>query len=77
MLASNLIALAASVAAGLVAWRCWHLVREEARGHGGRLVEAGEGRTRFLAACGMMLSAAFFAASAFNLGAFLALPLCR
>ena len=55
----SLAALVVAVAALLVARRSWLATREEH--HGGReaLLEVGEGRTRFMAYAGMLVSALF------------------
>ena len=53
------VALAVAVAAFVVAWFGWRATREEAAGSAHHLLEVGEGRTRFLAVCGMMASAGF------------------
>ena len=49
----NFAAVVLAVAAVLLAWRNWRTTRDEH--HGGRhhLLETGEGRSRFLAACGI------------------------
>ncbi len=72
----NVIALALSLAASLLSWRSWKATREEHPGGADALLEAGEGRTRFLAACGMMNAIGFAAAILFTLIAVLTVPPC-
>lgn len=62
-----LIALIASAAAAVVAavagntaWRSWRATRSEHPGDHGTLLEVGEGRTRFMALAGLLLSGIFF-----------------
>lgn len=61
----DVVAIAIGIAAGLVAWRSWHRTRQEAQGGAHTLIDAGEGRTRFLALCGMLASGGFLLALAF------------
>ena len=70
-LAVSVAALAVSVAALAVAWRSWSRTRQEhqersggASGHatGHAALETGEGRTRFMALSGVMMSATFLVA---------------
>ena len=65
-----------SLAAALLSWRSWKATREEHPGGADALLEAGEGRTRFLAACGMMNAIGFAAAILFTLIAVLTVPPC-
>jgi hypothetical protein len=74
--AINLLALALAVAAAILSWRSWRATGGEHRGGAGALLEAGEGRTRFLAACGLMSGLGFAAAILFNLLAVLTVPPC-
>ncbi|MEO8308806.1 MAG: hypothetical protein ABI616_12280 [Pseudomonadota bacterium] len=64
------------VVALFVAWRCWTATREEQYGSRAQLLEIGEGRTRFLAMCGMLVSAGFLVASLFTSLVMLISPLC-
>lgn len=71
----DLLALAAAAAAGYVAYGVFRRTQAEKEGGPHVLVEAGEGRTRFLAICGLFASALFLVAIAFDLaGPFLGLP---
>jgi hypothetical protein len=72
----DLIAVAIGVAAGMIAWRSWRLTRAEAEGGAHALVDAGEGRTRFLAVCGMMASGGFLLALLFASIGLLVVPAC-
>jgi hypothetical protein len=58
VLGTGAAALAVALLAGGSAWRSW---RATQHGDGGQeaLLEAGEGRTRFMAVAGMLLSAVF------------------
>ena len=49
----NMLALAPVARRRLLSWRSWQATSEEHQGGAGALLEAGEGRTRFLAACGI------------------------
>lgn len=55
----DLAAVILSVVAGAVAYDLWKKTREEKAGDAHRLVQAGEGRTRFLALCGILTSILF------------------
>ena len=61
----DVVAISIGIAAGLVAWRSWDRTRQEARGGAHTLIDAGAGRTRFLALCGMLASGGFLLALAF------------
>lgn len=63
----------AGVAAAVVCW-----MRTRGEGHGGpnQLVEVGEGRTRFVAMCAMMLSIGFVVAMVFTSASFFLIRLC-
>ena len=58
--------VALCVAGGWVAWRNWRRTRHEKPGSGRRLVEGGDGRTRFMAMSGLMISALFLVAIVFS-----------
>ncbi len=73
----NGVALAISACAVLLAHRNWRKTREESGGEAARLIERGEGRTRFLAMCGLMLSIGFFVAITFTSITLLLSPVCR
>jgi hypothetical protein len=82
--ALQLVLVAAAIAAVLIAiagwfasYQAWRATREQIQDSGGHhAVEVGEGRTRFFALAGMMVSSLFVAAIVFNaLGVFV-LPPC-
>jgi len=62
----NLACLAVVLAGGFTALAAWRRTRAEKPGDVAELVEIGEGRTRFLAACGMMTAAVFAVAILFD-----------
>jgi hypothetical protein len=72
----DVMALAVTVAAFVVAWLGWRATREEAAGSAHHLLDAGEGRTRFLAVCGMMASAGFMLALIFATVGIAVVPPC-
>jgi hypothetical protein len=76
MLTINIMALVISVVALFVAWRAWRATRDEHRGGSAHLLEVGEGRSRFLAACGAMAGAGFLVATIFNTAALIWVPQC-
>ena len=73
LLAMCVVALALGVAAALVAWRNWRRTRDEKPG----TAHAGEGRTRFMALCGLLCSGLFLIALLFTLAAVVLVPLCN
>lgn len=58
-LVASLVALAVALGAGGTAWRSWRISRHEHRGDAGESLEVGEGRTRFMALAGMLMSGIF------------------
>jgi hypothetical protein len=76
MLVINVIALVIALASMVVAWRTWRATRDEHQGRSGHLLEVGEGRSRFLAACGLMSGIGFFAATIFNTVMLIWVPQC-
>jgi hypothetical protein len=79
LLAVNLLALVVALSAGAVAWRNWQRTREESsRGpeKSGELLEAGEGRVRFMAIWGILSSMGFSLAIAADIVAVLVVPIC-
>lgn len=62
----NLACLALALAGGFVALTAWRRSRQERPGGAANLIEVGEGRTRFLAACAMMSAAGFAVAILFD-----------
>jgi len=72
----DVVAIAIGIAAGLVAWRSWQRTQQEARGGAHTLIDAGEGRTRFLALCGILASAGFLLALVFASVGLIVVPAC-
>jgi hypothetical protein len=72
----NLIAIGLAAAAGLMSYRLWQQTREEHPGSAGHLVEAGEGRTRFLAMWGLLAGIGFLVAIVFDTVAVFTVPRC-
>jgi hypothetical protein len=66
-LAIEIAAIVISIAAGLVAFANWRRSRDEKPGGAGRLVGSGDGRTRFMAMAGMMVSGLFLFANVVSL----------
>jgi hypothetical protein len=66
LLAINLVCLAIALAGAGVSWLSWRRTRQEKAGGTGMLLEIGEGRTRFLAACGTLAAAGFAVAILFD-----------
>ena len=76
LVAVGALAVAIGVAALLVAWRNLRATSREHPGAVGDLLEVGEGRTRFLAVWGMLLSGGFVAATLFQILALILVPPC-
>ena len=76
LLCFDALAIAAAIAGGLVAHRCWNATHHEASGGSTRALEAGEGRSRFLALWGLLASLWFLFAIVFNTIASLMVPPC-
>jgi hypothetical protein len=72
----ELVAAVVCLAAGWIGWRNWRRTRHEKPGAGQRLIESGEGRTRFMAMSAMMVSALFAVAVAFSWIHLIVLPGC-
>lgn len=77
LIALNVTALIIAVLGGAIAYRNWRATREEQGGGSEHLVEIGEGRTRFLAMCGILSSLGFLIATVFTSSAIVLAPLCR
>lgn len=73
----SLVAIAISAAAGLVALRSWRATRNEQPGSRHHLLEVGEGRTRFLAMCGLLTSGGFLVALLFSTVMLFLVPVCN
>ncbi len=70
------IALAIALAGGWVALHNWRKTRAEKDGSGRHLLELGEGRSRFLAMCSVLISAGFLVAFVFMFAGLALAPLC-
>jgi len=66
LLCVNLACLAIALAGGMTALAAWRRSRSEKPGGAHAVLDVGEGRTRFLALCGMLTAAAFAIAIAFD-----------
>ncbi len=62
VLAISIVAALGTVAAGLVALRSWRATRDEKAGSAESLLDTAEGRTRFMALTGLVLSGIFLLA---------------
>ena len=69
-------AFAIALSGGAVAWNAWRQTRSERLGSAHHLMETGDGRTRFMAMCGMLTSTVFVIALAFGTTALYVVPLC-
>jgi hypothetical protein len=65
-----------ALAAALAGWNAWRATREERGGRGVRLLETGEGRTRFLGLAGLMLALGSAGAIVFDSVGLLTLAPC-
>jgi hypothetical protein len=72
----SIAALAVAAAAGVIALRGWRSTREEHPSNEEHLLETGEGRSRFMALGGMLLSGLFFFGIVLNGLPFLLLGPC-
>jgi len=77
LLGINGVALVVGVVGMTIAYRNWRATRGETGGDTPHLIERGEGRTRFLAMCGLLLGAGFIVATVFTSVTLLISPLCR
>ncbi len=76
MLAVNLACLAGAVAGALAGLAVWRRTGAEKPGSHELLLEVGEGRARFLAACAIMACCGFSVAILFNTVEFFTIPAC-
>ena len=76
LVAFDVIALAACLAGGGVAWWAWRQTWNEQGGGKNHALHTGEGRTRFMALWGIMSSLWFAAAILFNAIASITVPPC-
>lgn len=72
----NIVAAILSLAGAALSYRHWQATREEHPGGAGHTIEAGEGRTRFLALWGVMTGFGFLVAILFNTLALFMVPQC-
>jgi hypothetical protein len=72
----HVLTLGVCASAAFVAFRSWKATRYESEGHAHHLVEAGEGRARFLALIGVAFSALFLIATIFSALIYAFEPLC-
>jgi len=76
LIAFDAIAVLAVIAGAAASLWAWRRTSAEKSGGASHALEAGEGRTRFLALWGLMSSLWFFGAILFNAIASVAVPLC-
>jgi small-conductance mechanosensitive channel len=76
LIAINLIALAIVALGIFMSWRIWRRTDEEGEGGHSHLINAGEGRTRFLAVWGIWSGVWFFIMTGFNTVALFGVPTC-
>jgi hypothetical protein len=77
LLGINVLALVIIVLAMSIAHRNWKLTRQELGGDSQHLIERGEGRSRFLSMCGLMLGGGLAVATLFSTVTLAISPLCR
>lgn len=77
LLGMNGAALVVTVLGITLACKNWRATRRESGGDTRHLMERGEGRTRFLAMCGLLLGAGFTVATVFTSVTLLLSPRCR
>lgn len=76
LLVINVAALVVALIGTFVSYRSWSRTREEVSGHHDHLLEAGEGRTRFLAVWGIWAGVWFAIAIVFNTIGVFGVPVC-
>jgi hypothetical protein len=76
MIVLFIVSVVIALAAFFASWRIYARIRDETGGGPGHLLEAGSGRTRFIALWGMLLSGGFAIATVLDTVAFLVLPRC-
>jgi membrane protein implicated in regulation of membrane protease activity len=76
LLAISVAGIVLAIIAGLVAWRSWRRTRDERPGSAHHLLDRGDGRTRFMAMCGILASTLFLVALVFGIAALYLVPLC-
>jgi hypothetical protein len=73
----NLAAIGICIAAGMLSLRLWRATRHEAQGRARKVVDVGEGRTRFSSLCGALTSFGFLLVVLFNTVVIVGAPACR
>jgi len=76
LLLINLVCLTAALSGLLIAWLCWRRTHHEDDGELQATVDVGEGRSRFMATCGMLGNGGFAVAICFDTVVALATPTC-
>jgi hypothetical protein len=76
LVAIDVFTMLIAALAAIIAYRNWNLSRDEAVGYSHGLMEIGEGRTSFLSLWGILTSAGFFVAVAFDFIGLWTIPLC-
>jgi hypothetical protein len=76
LLTLNAVALTIGALGCVIAYRNWRATRREG-GSPMQALERGEGRTRFLAVCGLLVGAGFVVATLFTSVTLFISPLCR
>jgi hypothetical protein len=71
-----LLGLMTAIVSGFIARRAWHATRSEHGGASQHLLDVGEGRSRFLAMCGLMMSVGFFTLLVFTSLTLMMVPAC-
>ncbi len=66
LIAVNLVCLALALSGMAISWHSWRKTQGEKPGGGATALETGEGRSRFLALIGILVSAGFAFAILFN-----------
>lgn len=64
--ALNLTCLFVAIGGGVTSWRIWRRTRDEKEGDAESALEIGEGRTRFIATCGILTGSGFAIAILFG-----------
>jgi len=72
----DLMAVVLAIAGAYIAFELWERTRQETEGSAHHLVQSGEGRTRFLAMCGVLTSILFGLAVIFDVIGVMAGPPC-
>ena len=75
LVAVDIVALSVTLAAAAASLWCWRTVRQE-HSDTGDIAQVGEGRTRFIAICGLLASAGFAIAILFDTFAAVMVPQC-